>query len=1135
MNEMSTDGSAEQPRTTALMPSPEVQLLTLPMRVAGTLFIWLLLVLLYSAGESTRAKPDDLGLFATIGIAALTTSFGLLMVLRARFSLLPWVAAPSYAILTTLPLYTVQSVQADRKVLLDMFLVLLLAVPALLRIWPSWMQGVGAVLAVAVTWMLRHDLPQTGIVHSVLLVFITGALSAFALLLRERVDPAPESTTRGSEKVLRVATGKELPLIARQILLFDACGVIGLILLDFWSGWDQGSSPVLVKAYSLVVVVCGSLLVSVSRREQLPRTVLVANVILGLTLSIARTGYGDTAAPSHAIAMTVLMWSTVFFPWPLLYQLHYVWLVTLGDLLIKVAVVGNGIAFEPMQVGEMFVRYRTEIVPMAFGAFSTVLATVLLRQSRLRYVNRLASVLFGQTRVHERRDADSDGAARQFKIQPISELLPFGERSQRLLIGLFCLGIVSNIFLSALTMKLLPELWALSMAGWICFVLAWGFTLYQERQRPPSAYLWRTGALVGLLMLTSPLVVVLVAGRDTSLWAIWPTLVLIMIGTIPWPIKEMLPILFVVGVLGVEVAVSLNIGAVEGSVCIVAFVLSTLISVTSSRRLRMRALVERFVETLSAAQNEYDAARQLAEALKGLFVGHLALFSVSEDHLEVVKGEMSYVVHPDRWPLRAVHAELGESPETPDGVAIRAVQFLPSSFDFLDARFGVCAVARGAILEVMFRGDNRDEKGDRARTQGLVVLIGTRGPLSSVLQSAEWSTARVLAITTRLRCISFQKEQARRRAISEGALELQQREYELSSLVHEVNNTMQDLTLLCDSIVETEEGGDDSTPHLSLRDKVVRIGNIARSVATFVSDAKRRRELEKLEDLSPRELVEVTEVMRELAGFAALRAERKRIVVEPPVLPDAAVWVRVSVREHLETILRNLLQNAINYTSPGTVVRMHLEVDSTAVTIRVVDNGAGLSPEECTAIFQPGFRGRASIGSSGGLGLGLSESKRVAESAGGTVTVQSAGHGKGSTFIVSLPRARPPEIQGIGQSWALLVDDQSTLTDFYSRIARAIGLRAEVAHSVDEATGLVEQHGRPTLVITDIHLGDSDGLDLVREVRIRFGTAVPVLVISGLNGDEINERVRAAGATDFVQKPVGQRVLFARVQSLLAT
>ena len=86
---------------------------------------------------------------------------------------------------------------------------------------------------------------------------------------------------------------------------------------------------------------------------------------------------------------------------------------------------------------------------------------------------------------------------------------------------------------------------------------------------------------------------------------------------------------------------------------------------------------------------------------------------------------------------------------------------------------------------------------------------------------------------------------------------------------------------------------------------------------------------------------------------------------------------------------------------------------------------------------------------------------------------------------------------------------------------------------VDEALALVEQRGRPKLVVTDIHLGASNGLELVRSIRAEFGNEVPILVVSGLTDDAIAEQVRRAGATDFVTKPVGRRALFARIQSVL--
>ena len=315
--------------------------------------------------------------------------------------------------------------------------------------------------------------------------------------------------------------------------------------------------------------------------------------------------------------------------------------------------------------------------------------------------------------------------------------------------------------------------------------------------------------------------------------------------------------------------------------------------------------------------------------------------------------------------------------------------------------------------------------------------------------------------------------------------------------------------------------------------RVKRIEGIARSVATVVSDAKRKREHEQLDYLRPRELVEVTAVVCEVLSFAKLRGERKRITVEGKQLPEEELWVKVSVREHLESILRNLLNNAIIYSPAGSTVVLGVHYHDSLVSIEVIDDGPGLTPEESEAIFERGVRGRHGSDVRGGLGVGLAESRRVAESAGGSLVAKSEGSGSGSIFTLSLPRHPAPPHLVHGESWALLVDDEPPLVDFYSRLAAGLQIEPFTASSVEDAVAILEERGQPSLVITDIALGGSDGLDLVRYLRSTFGTSVPILVISGLPDNDVAERARAAGATDFVHKPVGRRALFARIQSLL--
>jgi signal transduction histidine kinase/CheY-like chemotaxis protein len=424
-------------------------------------------------------------------------------------------------------------------------------------------------------------------------------------------------------------------------------------------------------------------------------------------------------------------------------------------------------------------------------------------------------------------------------------------------------------------------------------------------------------------------------------------------------------------------------------------------------------------------------------------------------------------------------------------------------------------------------------------TEPVMVFIVLRFPLFEIMRSNESRAAAALSSIALSRIQRF-RESARFSEQSERyeqkALE---REYELGALVHDINNTVQDMTLLCESILEeslAEVVHGSAAPKEReeiLSSQIKRIADVARCVATVVSDAKRKRELERLSDLRPREMVEVTNVLDDILAFASIRAARKRIHVEFPESSTEQLWVRVSVREHLETILRNLLNNAIAYSEPGSKIGVSVNSDADWVRINVFDNGPGLSESDRDAIFLSGFRGRSSMGMPGGLGLGLAESRRVAESAGGSLDAFSEGEGFGSTFTVVLPRQNPPVTNGECEQWSLVVDDQPALAEFYCRLSKALHLAPASASSVDEALSIVDRRGQPTFVITDIHLGASNGLELVRQLRLEFGNALPILVVSGLTDESVAQKARAAGATDFVAKPVSRRVLFARIQSLL--
>ena len=124
--------------------------------------------------------------------------------------------------------------------------------------------------------------------------------------------------------------------------------------------------------------------------------------------------------------------------------------------------------------------------------------------------------------------------------------------------------------------------------------------------------------------------------------------------------------------------------------------------------------------------------------------------------------------------------------------------------------------------------------------------------------------------------------------------------------------------------------------------------------------------------------------------------------IELSAAGDDGVVVQMSERD-AALLVRNLVENAIHYTRPGGAVRVRLDRSDGEVRLDVADTGIGIPTRDRSRVFERFFRvDRARSRETGGTGLGLSIVKHVAESYGGSVSVESE-LGRGSTFTVTLP------------------------------------------------------------------------------------------------------------------------------------
>jgi signal transduction histidine kinase len=152
-------------------------------------------------------------------------------------------------------------------------------------------------------------------------------------------------------------------------------------------------------------------------------------------------------------------------------------------------------------------------------------------------------------------------------------------------------------------------------------------------------------------------------------------------------------------------------------------------------------------------------------------------------------------------------------------------------------------------------------------------------------------------------------------------------------------------------------------------------------------------------DYYPRE-INIVDLVKESYDLFLESAKAKEVSLIPL---DEKSFTAYGDEDMIKTVLRNLISNAVKFSSRGSIVKVALEEKGNERIIKVVDNGVGISPNQLTKIFR--IDAIASVpGTSGerGTGLGLVLCKEFVEKNGGKIWVESE-LGKGSTFSFSLP------------------------------------------------------------------------------------------------------------------------------------
>ena len=288
--------------------------------------------------------------------------------------------------------------------------------------------------------------------------------------------------------------------------------------------------------------------------------------------------------------------------------------------------------------------------------------------------------------------------------------------------------------------------------------------------------------------------------------------------------------------------------------------------------------------------------------------------------------------------------------------------------------------------------------------------------------------------------------------------------------------------------------------------------------------------------------IDVADTIQGVIETAQLFSAQRRQTITARA--DTPVYVSADPTR-LAQILGNLLHNASKFSPEGSTIEISLTkepaegVPGGRAVIRVIDAGIGIMPDQLRHVFDM-FAQVAHPGgsSSGGLGIGLALSRRLAEMHDGALSAVSPGVGKGSVFTLSLPalvdegraasipapRADRPAREGPVR--LVIIEDN---TDAAELLAMSLELRSyavRVANTGPAGIDAVAQW-RPDIVLCDIGLPEMDGNEVCRRIRLLdLGYRPVVIALTGWGMKEDRERTQKAGFDHHLVKPVDPEKLF---------
>ena len=383
----------------------------------------------------------------------------------------------------------------------------------------------------------------------------------------------------------------------------------------------------------------------------------------------------------------------------------------------------------------------------------------------------------------------------------------------------------------------------------------------------------------------------------------------------------------------------------------------------------------------------------------------------------------------------------------------------------------------------------------------------------------------------------------------------------LANMSHELRTPLNSMLILSQLLTENRN----NTLSEEEQDYAAIIHSSGTDLLGLINDILDLSKVEAGKMLLERDAVNLTEIPFILSSYFEKTAEQKNLGFSVTMDQDVPnLFYTDEMRLH--QILRNLLSNAFKFTEKGSVEVVVTRLDSIItnsfvsktplLAFAVKDSGIGIDAEKSELIFEAFQQADGStVRKFGGTGLGLSISLQLAKLLGGYITLESTPN-EGSTFTLYLPcreddveleslsvntlseASATIELQSINSEsdfitvseneypqlkgkTVLLVDDDQRNIFALKKGLEPYNMNLLTAQSGYECLHILREHTEVDIVLLDIMMPNLDGYDTLCIVREELRLSeLPIIAISAKTMKEEREKCLAAGATDFISKPI---------------